>query len=301
MRILMTADGSQYGTKDLLTACRILSPPGSQVKHEFELVTVAPKAPPIKHTASAGIQHRLNNRARRLAEAVQKQLAGEGVNAKTMVHTGSPTGVLIRCAQGYDAVVIGATSHGDASYPGLGPVASRLVEHAATTVLLARAGTEDSTIKILVPTDGSDAGLEALDKLGELRDLSASEITLMHVVETPWLRPVDDQEWIEQETLEEGEADALAVQQDMEREFTEEGEGVLDQARNRLPGSASVETIIKHGVPADEIISEAETGNYDLVVLAATGQQRFEASHIGQRFEQSRLERAVLGFVGARR
>ena len=191
MRILIAADGSKHGTADVLSACRILS----SRNHEFELLTVASKVPGAK---SKNMQDRLNRRAHHIAEAVLKKLAAEGVNPKATVQTGSPAQVVIRCAQGFDVVVAGATSHGDRTYPGLGPVASRLVEHSNTSVLLAREGTGESAVRILAPMDGSQASLDSLEKITGLLDLSASEITLMHVVETPWLRPVDDQDWVDQ-------------------------------------------------------------------------------------------------------
>lgn len=274
MRILMAADGSKHGTTDLLAACRILS----SGRHHFELLTVAPKTPEGKNKT---VQDRLNRRAHRIAEAMQRRVASEGVNAKATVHTGSPTQVLIHCAQGYDAVVVGATSHGDATYPGLGPVASRLAEHSTSSVLLAREGAGEATIRILAPIDGSDASMDGLGKLAELFDLSASDVTLMHVVETPWLRSVDDQDWIDQEASEEDEESELAWQADLDREFTQEGEGILDRARNRLPLRTSVTTIIKHGMPADEILSEANSGNYDLIVVAATGERDLKHRMLG--------------------
>jgi nucleotide-binding universal stress UspA family protein len=277
MRILLAADGSKHGTANLLSACRILSPR----RHEFELLTVAPKAPGDPEGKARTIQDRLNRRAQRIAEAVRAKLAIEGIDTKTMVKTGSPAKVLIRCAQDYDAVVVAATSHGDATYPGLGPVASRLAEYANTSVLLARNGAEESRQRILVPLDGSIGALDALEKLARLVDLAESEVTLMNVVESHWLLPLEDLEWLNQPVLEDDVAGGLEWHTDIEREFAEEGEALLDEARRRLPASATVSTIVKRGIPVNQILSEATTGKYDLVVLSATGEHDLKYRILG--------------------
>src|SRR6266849_5903328 len=75
---------------------------------------------------------------------------------------------------------------------GLGPVASRLVEHASGCVLVGREPPGDRQARILVPLDGSDGSQQALDALVSLFDIESAEIKLLHVVETLWL-PVDEE------------------------------------------------------------------------------------------------------------
>ncbi len=89
MRILIAADGSKHGTGDLLSACRILSPN----KHEFDLLTVALRTPGVQSKQAQGVQNRFNRRTNRIAEAEQKKLAADGVNANVIVKTGSPAWV----------------------------------------------------------------------------------------------------------------------------------------------------------------------------------------------------------------
>ena len=163
---------------------------------------------------------------------------------------------------------LGAQSHNDRSTAGLGPIASRVAEHSNATVLIGRDLRSDTGLKILAPVDGSEGSLRALDKLAVLVDLSSADVSLVHVVETAWLHGGDDQEWIGYEEEKEEEIDPQAQ---FEREFEREGDEVLETARARLPVRTAVTTLIYRGIPAEEILGEAETGDYDLVVMGASG------------------------------
>jgi nucleotide-binding universal stress UspA family protein len=191
----------------------------------------------------------------------RQTLAEQGVSARTILESGSPASVLIGSSLRYDVTVIGAESHRNGSMAGLGPVASRIAEHSNASILIGRDAGSDTGVKALVPVDGSDGSLQALDKLGSLVDLNTADVTLVHVVETPWLHTDSDAEWIDGED-ESGE---------LEREFTREAEEILENARTKLPARTAVETLIYRGNPADEILGEAERGAYDLVVVASSG------------------------------
>jgi nucleotide-binding universal stress UspA family protein len=176
--------------------------------------------------------------------------------------------VLIAASLDYDVTVVGAKSHKNRSPAGLGPVTSRVAEHANSTVLIARGLHNDEGLRILAPVDGSEGSVAALDRLAALVDLSAADVTLVHIVETPWLHVGPDQEWLGYEEEKEEEIDPQAQ---FEREFETEGDDILESARARLPVRTAVNTLVYRGVPADEILGEAETGDYDLVVIGASG------------------------------
>ena len=257
MKVLLAADGSVHGTAALRAACGILSPENRSI----DVLCVAPQL----HPKRPGLQKRMVRRATNIAEAVSKLLAQDGVPAEPMVRTGSPAGTLVGCAQGYDVTVISAQSRKGTSAAGIGPVASRVLDHADASVLLARSGT-GFPAKILLPVDGSEAALHSLVTLDRIVDLRKSEVTLVHVVETPWIRPVDDQEWIATE-----EEPDQEPQSELEQEFTREAESFIEQARDRLPPRTAVKTMVLHGLPSEEILAEANSGEYSLIALTATG------------------------------
>ena len=260
MRVLMATDGSKHAARALTTACRILS---SQDR-EIDLLCVAPAVGAKDHAH----REKLCRRAARILDGARAALSAEGVSSKPLVQTGSPARVLIAASLNYDVTVLGAQSHNNRSPAGLGPIASRVAEHSNATVLIGRDLHSDTGLKILAPVDGSEGSLRALDKLSALVDLSSADVSLVHVVETPWLHGGDDQEWIGYEEEKEEEIDPQAQ---FEREFEREGDEVLETARARLPVRTAVTTLVYRGIPAEEILGEAETGDYDLVVMGASG------------------------------
>lgn len=260
MKVLMATDGSKHAGRALTTACRILSPQD----REIDLLCVAPGVGP-KHDAHRA---KVCRRAARIADDARAALAAEGISAKPVVQAGSPAQVLIAASLNYDVTVVGAESHNHRSQRGLGPVASRLAEHSNATVLIGRELASETGIKILAPVDGSEGSLRALDKLAAVVDLSSADVTLVHVVETPWLHAGDDQEWAGYEEEKEEEIDPQAQ---FEREFESEGDEILESARARLPVRTAVTTLIYRGIPAEEILGETETSDYDLVVMGASG------------------------------
>lgn len=260
MKVLMATDGSKNAARAMTTACRILAPQD----REIDLLCVAPVVGAKHHAHRA----KLCRRAKRILEAAVEALSKDGISAKPVVQPGSAARVLVAASLNYDVTVVGAQSHKNRTPAGLGPVTSRVVEHANSTVLIGRELHSDTGIRILATVDGSEGSLLALDKMAALVDLTVADVTLVHVVETPWLHMGPDQEWLGYEEEKEEEIDAQA---EFEREFEREGDEILENARQRLPVRTAVNTLIYRGIPAEEILGEAETGDYDLVVLGASG------------------------------
>jgi nucleotide-binding universal stress UspA family protein len=212
-----------------------------------------------------------------LLEAGKKVLTENGLTVRAITRTGSPSGVLVGASASYDLVVLATRSHAVGPMIGLGPVASRLAEHSVGTTLLMRDLKSEAGLRILVAIDGSEGSSRAIDRMAELINLSEAEITLLHVVETPWLHIAADRNWMELEELGEAadEGDEADPEGELEKEFvdevTSEARAILDRARLRLPQQPTVMTYVYEGFPAERILGEANLGNYDLVVIGATG------------------------------
>jgi nucleotide-binding universal stress UspA family protein len=181
--------------------------------------------------------------------------------------------VILRVAEEFDVTVIGAHGRHERTKPGLGPVASRVVEYAAGTVLVAREMVTERSPRILLGVDGSLASDQALRVLASYFNVTSAEITLMHVVETPWTRLGLDRAWFDYpDDYPEVMFDRVDARIGMEREMRVEAEAVIDDARRMLDHlGLSASTIVGEGNPATEILGEAEAGEYDLIVVGATG------------------------------
>jgi nucleotide-binding universal stress UspA family protein len=255
MRVLIATDGSPHAAAAMTAACRIFASEDRSV----DLICVAPEP------KTQGTSEKIQRRAARILEAARHAMAEQGVSVRTLVEQGSTIKTLLRASLQYDVTVVGAKSRNDSSPGGLGPVASRVIEHSTTSVLVGREGRNDTGLRILAPVDGSGLALDALEKLASLVDLSSAEVTLMHVVETPWLIGPDPPESMGEEDDQDNPQTQFASE--MERE----AEGVIEEARNRLPPRTAVNPLIERGLPAAAILAEADSGDYDLVLMAASG------------------------------
>ncbi len=119
-------------------------------------------------------------------------------------------------------------------------------------------------MKILVATDGSEHSLKAVRRAIELAEREGDEITLISVAFFS-REDLDEIPLNIQEKLEAQAADALKKAKAL---FDEKG--------------IKVETILEAGyVPANNIISKAEEGKFDLVLMGSTGHSGLKRLLIG--------------------
>jgi nucleotide-binding universal stress UspA family protein len=195
------------------------------------------------------------------------------------VEAGSPARVITRLAAEYDITVIGAHDQYTRSKPGLGPVASRVVAAAPGAVLIGRELSEEGRQwRILAAVDGSLASERALDVMSSSLQISEAEITLLSVAETPWVHLGLDREWFEYPAGFEGPPSDRSFKDELQREAA----SVVEHARRRLERDGlSATLMITEGDPALEILSEAERGEYDLIVIGATGEDDLKHDLLG--------------------
>jgi len=248
MRILFTTDGSADSQDALRAGSRLLAPD----HREADLLYVAPQA------TQPAAQERIARETKRVLQDARQVLADERFPASAVCRAGSPARVIRHESTRYEITVLGAQGRNDHSEGGLGPVASRILEHGSGCVLIGRRPPADRQPRILIPVDGSDASEQALEMMSSLVNLASADVTLLHVIESLWLPQDEDGE------PQEG-ADQAALQLRLE------AENLLAQSRAKLlPQHAGISTSVRSGVPANEILSEADQGQYDLIVLGAT-------------------------------
>jgi nucleotide-binding universal stress UspA family protein len=275
MKTLMATDGSMQATLALQAACRFLR----RSEQRLSVLCVAPEFPlPSFRTKEATAkasrikekyEQRLGLETDAIVRAAIDMLRGEQIEACALSEVGAPADVIVRLAESHDLTVIGAKGHAEQTRLGLGPVASRVLELSQRPVLIGRELSADKGLRILVGVDGSDASHRALDTTTAFFELSGSEITLIHIMETPWIHLGLEDEWLSYPEDNSDEGDP-ALQ--LESEMRHEAERLILEARKRLSRyDVSVETIIGEGNPGTEIVGEAEKDDYDLIVIGATG------------------------------
>jgi nucleotide-binding universal stress UspA family protein len=288
MKVLLATDGSMQSTIALRTASRLLR--GNT--DEVDLLCVAPELyfPREKAGKDSSKRARLINayhdqiqvEARERLVQAQGMLGPLGAEAGMRVEVGSPARVITRLAAEYDITVVGAHDQYTRSKPGLGPVASRVVTGAPGAVLVGRELSETSRQwRILAAVDGSFAAEQALEFIASSLQINEAEITLMHVIETPWVHLGLDREWFDY-PQEVSDPDDSIADRAFKDELQHEADVVLEIARRQLEKHGlSTATVITEGDPALEILSEAEKGDYDLIVVGATGESDFKHNLLG--------------------
>ncbi len=285
MNVLLATDGSQEATTAMTTAAKL-------VRHddnEFHVLCVAPryvfpvgKQKMTKETQKKlreSYQHKIAVETKRILKNAQDSLKIEGIKAKVMTEVGSPAATIVRVSEDFDLTVVGAAGLNKPTTLGLGPVASRVLENIRGSLLVSRVMVSERTPRILVAYDGSDASDRALQTLLSLFNSGSVEITLMNVVETPWVHLGLDRGWFD---FPGDERDRPDESLQFEQTLRLEAENLIEQARKQLePFSAAVNVVIEEGNPATEILGEAEVGEYDLIVIGATGERDYKHEMVG--------------------
>jgi nucleotide-binding universal stress UspA family protein len=279
MKVLFATDGSDQATTAFRTAARLLRREDS----EFDLLCVAPEfyfpkvqdGKTAKKTARVveAYDRRIRAEARQHLTDAQTTLAALGVEAALRVEVGSPARVITRLAAEYEITVIGAHDQYTRSKQGLGPVASRVVASAPGAVLIGRELTEEGRQwRILAAVDGSLASERALELMASSLQIGEAEITLLSVAETPWIHLGLDREWFDYPP-DFTDFDEPPSDRSFKDELQREATSIVEFARRQLERHGLSATLMTtEGDPALEILSEAERGIYDLIVIGATGE-----------------------------
>lgn len=112
--------------------------------------------------------------------------------------------------------------------------------------------------KILVPVDGSERSLEAIEFIESMFADQAIEIHLLNVVEMNYI-----------------------VQETVQRELLHHSNEILDQAESLLPANFNVIKSSVLGTPYKDIIEYAEKEKVDMIVITRMGLSGIQRYLIG--------------------
>jgi nucleotide-binding universal stress UspA family protein len=118
--------------------------------------------------------------------------------------------------------------------------------------------------KILVPLDGSENSLRALEKAVQIAKKFNGKITLIHVYSVSYLAVTPTQVYRYVKAIRKNGTDILA---DGKKRVTAEG--------------VQVETLLSEGHTVEEILKTAREGDFDLVVIGARGISRIREILVG--------------------
>ena len=120
--------------------------------------------------------------------------------------------------------------------------------------------------KILVPVDGSENSLRALDQALFLAKSTGASITAMHVIESPPTVYVESQKLLNE---------LLA-------NYRKESAKILDKCKEVAHNQGvKLDTVIAEGDAASNINGYAEKESFDLIVIGSRGLGRLKSAILG--------------------
>lgn len=144
--------------------------------------------------------------------------------------------------------------------------------------------------KILYTTDLSESGRYAFHHAAALTNCFKADLTVLHVVESgPELDRrlfgyVDEKLWEEIKTRNLQEAKDILVRRKRDNAAIKECVGQFcEEVQGSMTGQPDVSygIIVKIGDPVNLIIEEAESGNYDLIVMGSHGHGPLRSAMMG--------------------
>jgi nucleotide-binding universal stress UspA family protein len=225
---------------------------------------------PQRHVAQLEARTELHHDARAAVVERMRSVTGRGESEfEVLLDEGTPYSTIVARAEQANAelIVVGDRGASGLSRIVLGSVAERVVRHAHTTVLIARATAQ--TGRVLVATDLSDPSLPAIAAGAREASREGVHVTLLHCVEP--INIVTMPEF----RLAWSAAVLPSAIDEVQRIATQK----LGEAAERF--SVAGERRVAVGSPAAEIVTAAEQLGAELIVVATHGRTGLKRMLLG--------------------
>jgi nucleotide-binding universal stress UspA family protein len=274
-QVLLAVDGSEHSLAAVKTVRDMALASAHCTECQVKVLGVLPVA--------EGSNHVVYMLPLREAERILRE---HGVHTTAELIQGYPAEVIVNQAQTTtrsDLIVLGAKGLRATLGILLGGVAQQVVEHACCPVLVIRAPYRQIN-QVLVVTDGSEYGRQAVEFAGNFPFIAGTAFHLLHVLPpSPALTPeLLSNIW----TL---SGDAMAGNQFADRELEAEiekariaGQSILDEANKILIAQGiTAKTALLQGDAATEIIQYTSDKQIDLIIAGSRGLNPMQSWLIG--------------------
>lgn len=267
MRVLLAYDGSAGAEQAVALLLALRWPSATTIRVVSALEPTSALVPAPLPGAGLVTSPEIEAEIRQVLQGdidnVVERLRQAGIESEGVVLHGRPATVVADEAASFaaDLIVVGSRGHGPIASLVLGSVSAELVDHAPSPVLVVRRATAD---RVLFATDGSRSALDAETLLTRWPVFESAAIRVVSVADVP--RP-----WHS------GLAPTMVMQvtdayaKDLER-AKHDHETLAREASARIEASGrTVDSSVRVGDAAAQIIEEAAAWSADLVVLGSRG------------------------------
>lgn len=207
--------------------------------------------------------------------------AAEKHGGRAVVASGPPAEVLVSQAeeQKADLIVVGSVGMSGTKRFMLGNVPNKVSHHAPIDVLIVKTEPTRTDVefrKILVGTDGSPTAMRAVDMAAELSKSVGAALSIVCVYEPPTEQELQQLRADPDDPVAQWGVDknVRGIPEEFKWKIAgaTEAEDVLDRSAERA-SKAGVEAEIEaiRGNPAEELISYAQRGDFDLIAVGSVG------------------------------
>jgi nucleotide-binding universal stress UspA family protein len=214
-------------------------------------------------------EHRLELGGKICKTAKQTVMAEDAIEVESLLCEGEPPEVIADVAQGKQADLIALGTYGRKGIRRLlmGSVTAEVILKAACDVLVVKRQCSECTGKyssLLVSFDGSEYSRKALQRACELVRADHAVLSVLYVIPRY------------EEMVEFFRTDS--IQKSLQRE----AEKIIAEAQKiSLESGVSIKTHIREGHAADEVISEAQRLENDLIIMGTHGWKGFSKAVMG--------------------
>ena len=213
------------------------------------------------------------------AENLRTAIGVPGSRIRTELITGSPAQKIIEYTLSRKIDILFLSSHGRSGvllWP-IGGTVDKVLRKTGVPLIIvnvkdSQKGSLETGLfrRILIPLDGSERGAAVLPYVREISQKISSEVVLFHVVDTG--RKVHSL----------GRLDSVPFREDELDSLRKRSEEYLTQESRRFAGTkATVNTVVKTGNVAQEIIKYAVEKDCSLIAVSSHGHSGFESWMIG--------------------
>lgn len=267
MRVVLAYDGSAGAQQALALAGAVAWPHGATIEIvsviEPAAVLAGPPTAPGAVLPAAELDGEVTAVQQEQVDAAVRELVDAGRTGQGAVLRGRPATVIVDHATrlGADLVIVGSRGHGPIASLVLGSVSSEVVDNAPCPVLIART---PGITKVLFATDGSEPSGSAEELLAAwpiFENVPIHVVSIAHVT-APWHTGIAP-------TMHAEVTRAYAADVDVAR--AEHARIVEESAARLRAAGRSIETSVRAGDAAAQIIAAAEETAADLVVVGSRG------------------------------